>query len=215
MREPAFTLYLVTDRKLFPSPDDLVRAVAMVAAALPPGALGVEVREKDLCARDLLDLVVRVRAAVAGTGTRVLVNDRLDVALAAGADGVHLPASGLPAAAARAAGARWIGVSTHSAAELAALVPADVDFATFGPVFDTASKRGFGPPQGVEALHLATAATAVPVYAIGGITARTAPALSNTGIAGIAVIQAVLAAPDPARAAVEIIRWGRPDRPGR
>ena len=209
---PTFTLYLVTDRRLFDTSDGLVSAVAAVAASLPPGTVGVEVREKDLCARDLLELVVRMRDAVAGTGTRVLVNDRLDIALAAGVDGVHLPATGLPAAAARAAGASWVAVSTHSCAELAALAPADVDFATFGPVFDTASKRGFGPPQGVDALRAATAATTVPIYAIGGITGQTASSLEGTGIAGVAVIQAVLAAPDPAAAAAQIIRRARPDR---
>jgi thiamine-phosphate pyrophosphorylase len=150
---------------------------------------------------------------VDGTGTEVLVNDRLDVVIAAGAAGVHLPASGLAPSDARAAFAGRIGVSTHFSGEVAGLAPGATDFATFGPVFDTASKRRYGPPVGLDALRAAVAASRVPVYAIGGITEATASLVAGAGIAGIAGIKSVLAAPDPGRAAAAVIRAAFPGLP--
>lgn len=191
-------LYLVTDRHVVPD-GDLPRTVGLVAEALPPGSLAVEVREKDLPARAALDLVRAIRAAA--RSVPVLVNDRLDVAFAAGAEGVHLPGSGLPSAEVRRFWSGRIGVSTHSVGELAALDPREVDLATFGPVFATPTKLRYGAPQGIANLRAAVAASRVPVVAIGGIDAVTVPELKGTGVAGIAVIRAVLAAPDPGEAA--------------
>ena len=198
-----FPLYIVTDRAV--AGGDPVEILMRVAASLPPGTVGVEIREKALPARELLALARRVVAALRPLGARVLVNDRLDVAIAAGADGVHLPASGLDPRAVRAVYPGLIGVSTHSRAELAGLDAGAADFATFGPVFDTPSKRGFGPPQGVDALRAAVAASRVPVMAIGGIMQGTAADLAGTGISGIAVIRAVLAARNPAAAARDLL----------
>jgi thiamine-phosphate pyrophosphorylase len=171
-----------------------------VAAALDAGLGAVQLRDKDLPTRPLLALAETLRAATAERGALLLVNDRADIAIAAGADGVHLGGGSLPVGAARAllpAGA-VIGVSTHARAEIEATT---ADFAFFGPVYPTPSKASFGPAQGVEALRDAAACRpALPVLAIGGITAATAPAACAAGAHGVAVIRAILAAPDPAAA---------------
>lgn len=180
--------------------EGLTARLRQAAEGLPTGTMAVEVREKDMEARALLALARRVRETLAPWAVPVLVNGRWDVAFAAGADGVHLPESGLdPAAVRRAWPAGRIGCSTHSAETLAGLRGAD--FATFGPVFATPSKLAYGPPQGIDRLRLAVAASPVPVYAIGGIDADTVRQLRGTGIAGIAVIRSVLSEADPAAAA--------------
>jgi thiamine-phosphate pyrophosphorylase len=197
---PGFRLYVVTDRRVCGGVEGLTERLVRAAEGLPVGTMAIEVREKDLAASALLDLVCRLREALAPWGVPVLVNDRWDVALAADADGVHLPESGLaPATVRRAWPTAHIGCSTHSVEALAVLRGAD--FATFGPVFATPSKLAYGPPQGIERLRTAVAASPVPVHAIGGIDANTARQLRDTGIAGIAVIRAVLSATDPAAAA--------------
>jgi thiamine-phosphate pyrophosphorylase len=143
---------------------------------------------------------VRCRAA----GVRLLVNDRADVALATGA-GVHLPAAGLsPADARRMLGPDAIvGRSAHDAGELPAA--AGADFLLFGPVFDTASKRAFGAPQGVERLRAFCAASPVPVLAVGGIDAGRVREVLRAGAAGIAVIGAVWRAADVASAVRDLL----------
>ena len=200
----SFVLYLISDRHVAGGPDALVRACASVAAALPPGSLGIQVREKDLSTRQLLELTSRILDSVAGTGTKVLVNDRIDCAIAAGADGVHLPSSGMPPGLARRFYSGIIGISTHSIAELLRLDPRDVSFATFGPVGDTPSKRAFGPPQGLARLREAVTASRIPVFALGGITLENALEVKRQGVAGIAVIRAVLQSPDPVISAMRL-----------
>jgi thiamine-phosphate pyrophosphorylase len=200
-----FRLLLVTDRRLCGGSPSLLRRLATVARAVTTGLAAVQVREKDLSARDLLELASAVRAEVGQFGMPVIVNDRLDVAIAAGADGVHLPASGLDPGAVRERFGGLIGVSVHSAAEAASLDPQAVDYATFGPVFETASKRPYGPPQGVERLREAVRVARVPVFAIGGISSKNMRESTESGIAGIAVISAVLGSEDPASPAVELL----------
>jgi len=200
-----FPFYLVTDRRI-PGNLPLVDRLRTLAEASPAGTFAVQVREKDLCANDLLQLVRDVVTAVRPRGVPVFVNDRADLAMAAGADGVHLPGNGLDPAALRRVYPGLIGVSTHSREELASLEPGMVDFATFGPVFTTPSKLPYGPPQGIGALRDAVAAARVPVFAIGGIKAETAADLKGTGIAGIAAISAVLASSDPVTSLESLIR---------
>jgi thiamine-phosphate pyrophosphorylase len=144
----------------------------------------IQIREKDLPAAALLELVMRIRDIAAGTATRVLVNDRLDVALAAQADGVHLPAYGLPAAQVR-PHVRILGVSTHTVAEAIAAEKAQADFVIFGPIFETPGKRAVG----VEALRSVTAAVHIPVIAVGGITDSNSGQVMVAGAAGIAAIR--------------------------
>lgn len=187
------------------------RALAEVAAAAARGGLDrVQVREKDLEGGPLFRLVTEITAAVrgvAGSRALVLVNDRLDVALAARAAGVHLPSAGLPPGdARRRTGPKFlIGRSVHSLAEAKEAVKAGADHLIAGPVFATPSKAAFGEPLGVAALEKIARAVRIPVWAIGGITPETARALAGLPIAGVAAIRAIAAAPDPA-AAVKALR---------
>lgn len=177
----------------------------IVQAALSAGIEMVQVREKDLGGRDLLELsraVVEAAKAAGGRG-RVLVNDRLDVALAAKASGVHLPAEGLPIEAVRRSVPRrfLVGRSVHSLAEARRAQQEGADYVILGPIFATPSKARFGDPLGPAVLRKAVETLRVPVWAIGGIAPETAGALSGIPIAGAAVVRAIASAADPAAAA--------------
>ena len=164
-----FSLYLVTDRHQTcgrPLQD-------VVSAALRAGVRAVQLREKDLPTRPLLALARELTDLARLYDARMLVNDRVDVCLAAGSDGTHLPAVGLrPAAARRVLGPdRLIGVSAHSADEAARAETDGADFVVLGPIFATPSKRGFGPPIGLGELERARMRCRVPLFGIGGVTA--------------------------------------------
>jgi thiamine-phosphate pyrophosphorylase len=159
----------------------------------------VQLREKDRSARELLALAQRLRVVTARAGALLLVNERVDVALACDADGVHLPGGAVSVAEARAllpAGA-LVGVSVHAPEEL---VGCDADYALFGPVFATPSKAAFGPPQGRARLAAAVAASPVPVLAVGGVDVDGVRACREAGAYGVAVIRAIVGADDPAAA---------------
>lgn len=158
-----------------------------VAAKIPL----VQIREKTLRARVLFELVVRAVEIVRGSETRLLVNDRSDIARAGGADGVHLTAQSLPADVVRGIyGPEFvIGVSTHSLEEARIARIKGADFVVFGPVFETESKRAFGAPQGLEKLReVCSELREFPVIAIGGITLHNANACLEAGASGIAGI---------------------------
>lgn len=155
-----------------------------VNAAIRDGVNLIQVREKDLNAGDLYALVCRVRDAAAGTATKVLVNDRLDIAIAAKIDGVHLPGNGLPTERVRPL-VGLLGRSTHTVEEATHAERSGADFVIFGPVFDTPGKI----PVGVNALRAVTAAVRMPVLAIGGITLENTPHVLAAGAAGIAGIR--------------------------
>lgn len=144
--------------------------------------------------RVLYELAERAVALVRGSSTRLMINDRFDIARAAGADGVHLTERSLPASIVRGiCGQEFlIGVSTHSL-ETAQLAAKTADFIVFGPVFETESKRGFGPPQGLEKLaEVCGALAGFPVLAIGGINVENANdcfAVGASGVAGISLFQ--------------------------
>ena len=144
----------------------------------------IQIREKDLDARPLYELVCQVRDAAAGTSTRILVNDRLDVALAANIDGVHLPTNGLPAARVRSF-VRFMGCSTHSLDEVLQAERDGADFVIFGPVFESPGKV----PVGLEALRNVALHAHIPVLAIGGITPEVIEEVIQAGAAGIAAIR--------------------------
>jgi thiamine-phosphate pyrophosphorylase len=133
-----------------------------------------------------------------------LINDRIDIALAVEADGVHLGQSSFPVSVARRllGPNKLIGVSTHNPVEIAAA--AGADFIVFGPVYFTPSKAAYGEPQGLERLRQAVVLSAVPVLAIGGINSERVAEVLATGACGIALISAISAAPNPARAAQEL-----------
>jgi thiamine-phosphate diphosphorylase len=169
--------YYVTDRRQ----GDVA---ASAARAIRDGVDMLQVREKDLQARELFDLVCRVRDLAVGTKTRVLVNDRLDIALAAGIDGIHLPSNGLPAGRVRPL-VRVLGVSIHTVEEAVNAEKARADFVVFGPVFETPGKT----PVGIEPLRRVVSAVRIPVLAIGGVDASSIPEVLATGAAGIAAIR--------------------------
>jgi thiamine-phosphate pyrophosphorylase len=180
---------MITDRRRLHegSADALVRHVGAAARA---GVHLVQVRERDLEARALTDLVARCVEAVAATRTRILVNDRVDVALAAGAHGVHLRGDSVAAARVRALvpSPFVIGRSVHARAEaVQASEDGGLDYLLFGTVFATGSKPGVAG-VGAAALADVAAATPVPVLAIGGLTIETLPHVAGTGAAGFAAI---------------------------
>jgi thiamine-phosphate pyrophosphorylase len=191
-------LVLVTDRQATVGRD----LVTVVEAALAAGLPAVQLREKDLPGRPLLALAERLRTATARTGALLLVNDRLDVAIAVEADGVHLGGGSVPAPVARRLlpPGRLVGVSTHAPAEVAAAAAGGADFCLFGPVYATPAKDAFGPPQGEDRLRAAVAAAPIPVLAIGGVGPAEAARVRAAGAAGVAIIRAILAAPDPSAA---------------
>ena len=179
----------------------------VVASALHGGIRAVQLRERGLATRELLALAESLRALTRQHGAALLVNDRVDVALACDADGVHLPARSFAVAdARRLLGAqRLIGVSTHAPAELSAADAAGADFAVFGPLYDTPSKRTYGSALGPAALADARRATALPLFAIGGLDLERVTDVHAHGADGVAVIRAVLAAAEPAAAAAALL----------
>jgi thiamine-phosphate pyrophosphorylase len=189
-----------------------LRAAATVA---PPGAVAVQLREKDLEGRELYELAGAVRELCSGFGAPLLVNDRIDVALAVKADGAHLPANSFALADARRllGPSRLIGVSTHSVLEVASAAAAGADFAVFGPVYAPLSKPPTGAGGGVESLAAASRAGGrMPVYALGGITAERIQEWAGTAAleggghpCGAGVIGAVLGADDPGAATRELL----------
>jgi len=148
-----------------------------------------QIREKDLSDRALLDLALRARAILPAQ-VDLLINGRIDVALAAGADGVHLPGDGLPIPPLRARFGREISIgrSTHALAEVERARDEGADYATFGPVYETPSKAAFGPPLGLEAFRRA-ARLGLPLFALGGVTLEHLAELAAAGAAGIAGIR--------------------------
>jgi thiamine-phosphate pyrophosphorylase len=190
-------VYLVTDRRQTNGRP----LIDVVEQALQGGVRAVQLRERDLDTRSLLHLAHGLRVLTHRYGALLLVNDRIDIALASGADGIHLPAESFGVKDARTLGPDLlIGVSTHRPDEVAAAEAAGADFVVFGPVFDTPSKRPFGPPAGLEALAEAALGARLPVLAIGGITGERVRDVRESGAAGVAVIRAVLAADDPTAA---------------
>lgn len=188
-------LYLVTDRNGTRGR----RLIDVVEAALRGGVDAVQLREKDLTARELLELAEKLRALCTRHGARLLINDRIDVALACGADGVHLPVGSFRAADARLLLGRdkLIGASTHSPAEVDAAQREGADFVVFGPIFDTPSKRAYGAPVGLGALSQVTRRARVPVLAIGGVTPEKVGEICERGAHGVAAVSGILAADEP------------------
>jgi thiamine-phosphate pyrophosphorylase len=169
----------------------------------------VQLREKDLGARALCALARQLLAVTRPGGCPLLINGRIDVALAVDADGVHLPEAGIPVTEARRllGPKKLVGVSTHSASSAVRAGEQGADYVVCGPVWDTPSKRGLGSPIGIDALAQAAAQAGCPVLAIGGITdQRRARDAMAAGASGVAVIRAVMGAADAAAATATLCR---------
>ncbi len=209
--KPLIVCY-VTDRKSLDTSEAVPALLAKIRAAVVAGIDWVQIREKDLSPRELLELT-RAAIGIAAdhasakavrqatpltslTPARVLVNDRLDVALAAGAAGVHLGGGSVPSHDM----VRWlrdcgapadfvVGVSCHSLEEVRAAEDAGASYAFFGPVFDSPAKRSFGPPQGIARLEEVCRSVKIPVLAIGGVNFENAEECLRAGACGIAAIR--------------------------
>ncbi|RIL12693.1 thiamine phosphate synthase [bacterium] len=175
----------------------------VAAAALRGGATLLQVRAKRASTRDLLALTDAVLGVARPAGVPVLVNDRVDVAVAAAADGAHVGDDDLPAAAARALlGAdAWLGCSAATVAGAVRAADGGADYLGVGDVFGTVSKPDADVPIGIDGLAAVAAATPLPVVAIGGVTPSNAAAAIRAGAAGVAVISAVTLAADVEAAA--------------
>ncbi len=196
-------LCYVTDRRAFRAEDDPGRVRALldrIERAAAAGVDWVQIREKDLATLALGQIASAAVRAAAGSSTRILLNDRLDIALAAGAAGVHLGGESAPVAEVarwkrasvllgRAPGDFLIGASCHSLEAARAAERDGADYVIFGPIFATPSKMQFGPPQGLERLAEVCRALRIPVLAIGGITVESAHACRSAGAAGLTAIR--------------------------
>ncbi len=183
-RRPLF--YYITDRRQLAG----ISLIGCIHRALDWGVDFIQIREKDLQERALYELVCRAVSLARGTKCRILVNGRADVALAAGADGVHMPSVGLQATDIRS----WvpkdfcIGVSVHSMREIRRACEQSADYLLLGHVFPTPSKSGLGPPLGIDFLRKVCSTIALPVFALGGIRPQSIDSVLEAGAAGVAGI---------------------------
>lgn len=204
MPKPDFKVLLVTDRAQ-------VRTRSLlwvIEEALDAGVRGVQLREKTLLGRDLLSLAEQVSRLCEVYGAALLINDRIDIALAVDAAGVHLGSASVDIETARRllGAKKLIGLSTHAVQECLQAQEQGADFVLFGPVYFTPSKAAFGAPQGLNRLTEVVEKSRIPVYAIGGIKPEHVPAVKQTGVFGVAVISAIVSAEAPKAAAQQLVR---------
>lgn len=198
-----FKLYLITDRKQTKLP--LPEAVRQ---ALGGGVRAIQLREKDLPVRELLALAQEIRAVTGAFGAKLFINDRVDVAVAVDADGVHLGNQSMPPEAVRSVvGKRMlVGVSTHNMEEAKMAETGGADFVTFGPVFATPSKVPYGKPVGTDGLRAVKKQIGIPIFGLGGIKRENLHEVMKAGADGIAMISAIFGAEDIRGSAENLIR---------
>ncbi|MGN6718894.1 MAG: thiamine phosphate synthase [Candidatus Binatia bacterium] len=203
MPTPNFDVCLVTDR-LHTGGRDLLWVLEQ---ALDGGVQAIQLREKDLSGKELFILAEKTRRLCQRYRAALLINDRLDVALAIDAAGVQLGKTSLPLPDARAllGNHRFIGASVHSLEEAQNAQRGGADFIVFGPVYFTPSKAAYGAPQGIAALKKIVEIAQLPVYAIGGIKPGNITELRSASVQRVALISAIIEAPHPKEAAEKIL----------
>ncbi|MGQ0694805.1 MAG: thiamine phosphate synthase [Nitrospiraceae bacterium] len=198
-----FRLLLVTDRHQTQG-----RALqSILRAAVSGGVPAIQLRERALPTAELLSLAQEIQAITAPRAVPLIMNDRVDLVLALGLDGIHLRANSLPVSPVRRlVGAhRLVGISTHSADEVRRANHDGADYVVFGPIFDTPSKHLFGPPVGLDALTEVCHQSTIPVFAIGGMTSVRVRDVRRAGAYGVAVIGAIFGRDDVAAATIELL----------
>lgn len=202
-RRNPFNLYLITDRKLVKRGNLL----DVVELALQGGIRAVQLREKDLSSRELYELAFEMKKITSKHDTLLFINDRIDIALAVDADGVHLGTESIPLYKARTLMGpdRLIGVSCHNQVCARNAQEKGADFITFGPLFYTPSKAPYGDPVGLEKLELVTRSLSIPVFGLGGVNQTNAHQVMDAGASGISLISAIMAADEPRNAAENLL----------
>jgi thiamine-phosphate pyrophosphorylase len=198
-----FRLLLVTDRHQTNGRP----LVPLLQRALAAGMPAIQLRERDLSARDLVTLACEVQAVTASRRSQLLINDRIDVALALEGVGVHLRSNSLPVSVVRQllGTQRLLGVSVHAVEEVVSAQLQGADYIVLGPIYETPSKQTFGPPLGIHTLEKACRLVRIPIIGIGGVTAARAREMRRAGAFGVAVITAVLGAADVESATRELL----------
>ena len=203
MKRNQLRLYLVTDRALAGGREieDIVRE------SVEGGATMVQLREKDIDTRDFIELALRLKKVLAPYGVPLIINDRVDVALASDADGVHIGQSDMPYAMARRilGPDKIIGLSVENFTQIEEANSLDVDYIGVSPVFATPTKTDTAAPFGLEGLRRAVEMSVHPTVAIGGMNASTAADVIATGTDGIAVVSAIVCAVSPRKASRELL----------
>jgi len=196
-------LFLVTDRHQTKG-RPLVPLLQRVLTAAAPA---IQLRERDLSARELVTLALEVQAVTASRRSQLLINDRIDVALALEGVGVHLRNNSLPVSVARQVlgTQRLLGISVHAVEEAVQVESQGADYIVLGPIYETPSKQMFGPPLGIHTLERACRLVRLPIIGIGGVTAARACEMRRAGAFGVAVITAVLSAADVESATRELL----------
>jgi thiamine-phosphate pyrophosphorylase len=196
-------LLVVTDRHQTKG-RPLVPFLQRVLAAVTPA---IQLRERDLSARELVTLASEVQALTASYGSQLLINDRIDIALALEGVGVHLRSNSLPVSVARQmlGTQRLLGISVHSVEEAVQGESQGADYIVLGPIYETPTKQMFGPPLGIRTLEKACRLVHIPIVGIGGVTAARAREMRHAGAFGAAVITAILGATDVESAARELL----------
>ena len=200
-----FNLYLISDRKNTTGRD----LMAVLEEALAGGVKAVQLRERDLSAKDLYSLANSIRKLTACYGARLIINDRIDIAMAVDADGIHLGLGGLPVTVARrlVGEGKLIGASCHNRDEALTAEEAGADFITFGPVFHTPSKAAYGDPVGINELAAVSRLLQIPVFALGGIKRENYSLAITAGAHGISLISAIMEAAEPRDEARKLLEF--------
>ncbi len=181
--------------------------VSLLQRVLSAAAPAIQLRERDLSAREFVTLAREVQTLTVSRGSQLLINDRIDVALAMEGVGVHLRSNSLPIVVAREllGAQRLLGISVHSVEEGLLAQSQGADYIVLGPIYETPSKQVFGPPLGIHTLEKACRLIRIPIIGIGGVTAARAREMQCAGAFGAAVITAILGADDIESATRELL----------